>query len=75
MPVPDMPDKMPDGIIRQIKTCREQDQIQIEVLCPREHTILALIVDSPSTGPNTMNLTPQPGTNTYGRDLYPYSWG
>ena len=25
---------------------------------------------SPNTGPNTMNLTPQPGTDTYGRDLF-----
>jgi RHS repeat-associated protein len=24
---------------------------------------------SPNTGPNTMNLTPQPGTDTFGRDL------
>jgi hypothetical protein len=25
---------------------------------------------SPHTGPNTMNLTPMPGSNTYGRDLF-----
>jgi len=25
---------------------------------------------SPNTGPNTMNLTPQPGTDTFGRDLF-----
>lgn len=25
---------------------------------------------SPTTGPNTMNLTPQTDTNTYGRDLF-----
>jgi hypothetical protein len=25
---------------------------------------------SSNTGPNTMNLTPQPGTNTFGRDLF-----
>lgn len=25
---------------------------------------------SPHTGPNTMNLTPAPGTDTFGRDLF-----
>jgi RHS repeat-associated protein len=25
---------------------------------------------SPNTGPNTMNLTPRPGTDTFGRDLF-----
>lgn len=25
---------------------------------------------SPNTGPGTMNLSPQPGTNTFGRDLF-----
>jgi len=26
--------------------------------------------NNPNTGPSTMNLTPQPGTNTFGRDLF-----